>query len=101
MKRHRSRTATIFQDHALIDRLTVLENVLLGFADTRHPLTLRPWPRESRRRAAEALEFCGDFCILPNRVSPSSAEASAKGSALLARWRDVPPCCLATSPFFG
>ena len=30
MKRHRGRTATIFQDHALIERLTAMDNVLLG-----------------------------------------------------------------------
>lgn len=72
MKRHRSRTATIFQDHALIDRLTVLENVLLGFADTRHPLTLRPWPRESRRRAAEALDSVGLLHLAQSRVAKLS-----------------------------
>lgn len=56
LKRHRGRTSTIFQDHALIERLSAFDNVLLGFADIRHPLSILPWPSEIRRRAAEALE---------------------------------------------
>jgi phosphonate transport system ATP-binding protein len=52
LREHRRRTATIFQDHALIDRLSALDNVLLGLADQRHPLSLLPWPEEFRRRAA-------------------------------------------------
>ena len=48
----RESTATIFQDHALIGRLSALDNVLLGFADRRHPLSLMPWSLERRRRAA-------------------------------------------------
>ena len=59
MKRHRSRTATIFQDHALIERLTAIDNVLLGMADVRHPLSIWPWPTSVRRQAAEALEEVG------------------------------------------
>ena len=35
MKRHRCRMATIFQDHALIERLSAIDNVLLGMADVR------------------------------------------------------------------
>ena len=59
MKRHRGRTATIFQDHALIERITAIDNVLLGMADSRNPLSLWPWPMDVRRRAAEALEEVG------------------------------------------
>ncbi len=59
MKRHRGRTATIFQDHALIERLTAIDNVLLGMADVRHPLSLWPWPMDVRRQAADALEEVG------------------------------------------
>jgi phosphonate transport system ATP-binding protein len=59
LREHRRRTATIFQDHALIDRLTAIDNVLLGLADTRHPLSPLPWPQAMRRRAAEALDDLG------------------------------------------
>ncbi len=52
-------TATIFQDHALIGRLPALDNVLLGLADTRHPLSPFPWPRHLRERAAMALDEVG------------------------------------------
>lgn len=45
MREARRRTATIFQDHALIDRLSAIDNVLLGLADRRHPLSLLPWSR--------------------------------------------------------
>lgn len=55
----RRRTATIFQDHALIDRLPAVDNVLLGLADSRHPLSPLPWPRKQRLKAAKALEDVG------------------------------------------
>jgi len=55
----RRRTATVFQEHALIDRLTAMDNVLLGLADLRHPLSLLPWPPAMRYRAAKALEDVG------------------------------------------
>lgn len=57
--RHRRSTATIFQEHALIDRLTALDNVLLGLADQRHPLSPLPWPRPLQGRAAQALSDVG------------------------------------------
>ena len=59
MREHRRRTATIFQDHALIDRLSAIDNVLLGLADARHPLSPFPWPKAMQRRAAEALDDLG------------------------------------------
>jgi phosphonate transport system ATP-binding protein len=52
-------TATIFQNHALIGRLSALDNVLLGLADRRHPLSLLPSPREARLSAAQALRDVG------------------------------------------
>jgi phosphonate transport system ATP-binding protein len=55
----RQGTATIFQDHALIGRLTALDNVLLGLADRRHPLSLLPWSRGAKLRAAQALRDVG------------------------------------------
>lgn len=59
LRDHRRRTATIFQDHALIDRLSAIDNVLLGLADQRHPLSPLPWSEALRRRAAEALDEVG------------------------------------------
>jgi phosphonate transport system ATP-binding protein len=59
LKEARRITATIFQDHALIGRLSAIENVLLGLADARHPLSLLPWPLRLRARAALALEEVG------------------------------------------
>ncbi len=55
----RAVTATVFQDHALIGRLDALDNVLLGLADRRHPLALRPWPRAMRAAACRALADVG------------------------------------------
>ena len=59
LKEARRITATIFQDHALIGRLSAIENVLLGLADMRHPLSLLPWPQRLRERAALALQEVG------------------------------------------
>jgi len=59
LREHRHRTATIFQDHALIDRLSAIDNVLLGLADQRHPLSPLPWSRAHRLRAAQALDEVG------------------------------------------
>lgn len=56
---HRQRTATIFQEHALIARLSALDNVLLGLADRRHPLSVLPWPRAMREQAISALSEVG------------------------------------------
>jgi len=55
----RRHVATVFQDHALIDRLPAIDNVLLGLADLRHPLSPLPWPRGWRLRAARALASVG------------------------------------------
>jgi len=59
LREMRRRTATVFQDHALIGRLPAIDNVLLGLAETRHPLSLLPWPRALRERAARALDDVG------------------------------------------
>lgn len=66
---HRRRTATVFQNHALIDRLSALDNVLLGLVDQRHPLSFLPWPYVLRQRAAEALESIG---LLGRAMAPVS-----------------------------
>ena len=49
----------MFQDHALIGRLTAFDNVLLGLADARSPWSLLPWPRAAQIRAAKALDDVG------------------------------------------
>lgn len=72
LSRHRRRIATVFQEHALIDRLSALDNVLLGLADQRHPLSLLPWPAPMRRRAAQALEMVG----LLNRAGERASRLS-------------------------
>jgi phosphonate transport system ATP-binding protein len=59
LREHRRQTATVFQDHALIDRLPAIDNVLMGLADLRHPLSPWPWSASMRRRAAEALDDVG------------------------------------------
>lgn len=59
LREFRRRTATVFQEHALIDRLPALDNVLLGLADRRHPLSPLPWPEAMRRQAAAALDQVG------------------------------------------
>ncbi len=69
LREARRQTATIFQDHALISRLPAIDNVLLGLADTRHPLSLLPWPRPSRIRAAQAL---GDVGLLSRATAQTS-----------------------------
>ncbi|GLK58702.1 MULTISPECIES: phosphonate ABC transporter ATP-binding protein [Azotobacter] len=56
---HRRGSATVFQEHALIARLSALDNVLLGLADRRHPLSPLPWPRAMREEALAALAEVG------------------------------------------
>jgi phosphonate transport system ATP-binding protein len=59
LRAYRRRTATVFQEHALIGRLTALDNVLLGLADRRSPLSILPWPRSLCLAAAAALDEVG------------------------------------------
>ena len=72
LREARRRTATVFQDHALIDRLQAIDNVLLGLADTRHPLSPLPWPQALRKRAAQALDEVG----LLSRATDRTGELS-------------------------
>jgi phosphonate transport system ATP-binding protein len=59
LREHRHHVGTVFQEHALIDRLPAIDNVLLGLADMRQPLSPLPWPDEMMLRAAQALEEVG------------------------------------------
>jgi len=65
---HRRHTATVFQHHALIDRLSALNNVLLGLADARHPLSVLPWSQPYQHRAAQALDEVGLLHCARTRV---------------------------------
>ncbi len=57
LRRHRQRTAMIFQQHHLIGRLTALQNVLIGrLAFNSSWKSLLPPPRAERRLALEALD---------------------------------------------
>ena len=39
--------------------MTALDNVLLGLADRRHPLSPLPWPKEMKQQAAQVLDEVG------------------------------------------
>lgn len=82
LREARRQTATIFQDHALIGRLPAIDNVLLGLADTRHPLSPLPWSREARRLAAKALDDVGLLdCATRRTASLSGGERQRVGIA--------------------
>lgn len=66
---HRHHTATVFQDHALIDRLSALDNVLLGLADRRRAWSPLPWSQAFRTRAAAALAEVGLLARANDRVA--------------------------------
>ena len=60
LRDHRRRTGMVFQQHHLIGRLTVIENVLMGRLSCYAPIrTMVPLPRSDRLKALEALSRLG------------------------------------------
>ena len=96
--RQRERTATVFQDHALIGRLSALDNVLLGLVDRRTSLGFWPWPRAARLRAAEALAEVGLLSRALDRVDRFSGGEKQRIGLARALVRD-PHTLLGDEPF--
>ena len=60
LRAHRRDTAMVFQQHQLIDRLSVLDNVLMGRLGYHSFLrSLLPLPQSDRQKALSALERVG------------------------------------------
>lgn len=60
LRLHRRRTGMVFQQHHLIGRLSVLDNVLMGRLGYHGPLAaLWPWSRAERRLALGAIDRVG------------------------------------------
>jgi len=73
LRRHRQRTAMIFQQHHLIGRLTALQNVLIGrLAFQSSMRSLLPHSRTERRNALEALDRVGLIDRALNRADQLS-----------------------------
>lgn len=96
---HRRQTASIYQNYALIGRLTALDNVVLGLADQR-PATLffLPSPDSVRIRAAEALDEVGLLAKALARVDDLSGGERQRVAIARALIRQ-PKLMIADEPF--
>lgn len=99
LRKHRRQTANIYQEYALIGRLTALDNVLLGLADQRNSMmSILRWPERDQVAAAEALTEVGLIDKALRRVADLSGgerQRVAIARALVRR----PKLMIADEPF--
>ena len=115
LRRARRRIGMIFQEYALVERLTVMENVLsgrLGYVGFWRSF-FRKFPPEAVAKAYALLDRVGLSDLIRPRRSPGSSgsasatmstsapmrcpAASASASASPAPWPRTPTCCWSTS----
>jgi len=97
--RHRRQTASIYQNHALIGRLSALDNVVLGLADQLPAaLFFLPSPKPICIRAAEALDEVGLLAKSLVRVDDLSGGERQRVAIARALIRE-PKLMIADEPF--
>ena len=97
--RHRRQTASIYQNYALIGRLTALDNVLLGLADQRSAMMFfLPWHKHAQIGAVEALDEVGLLSKALVRVDHLSGGERQRVAIARALIRE-PKLMIADEPF--